>query len=326
MCKSAQSKVICFLIGSLSVFLFSACGITSTKAPLTPNEALPSIDCHEVQHASGKTCVPSNPKRLVTLSLPTLANALILGIQPVGSTNHNVQEHIFPKYLEDKIQETESLGENAQPSIEKISLLKADLILGWQRNNSGSYSLLSRIAPTVLYDWQGTGTWRRYFDFMAKVLGREESAQEAWNNYYERVEALKDSLENHYAGKKISFVYFCCNGFGSQALNSFSGSILEDVGLQRPESQAITSLPYGEISFSEEDIPKADGDVLFVAAYFESDKAYRNQIMEKPLWKSLKAVQQNRVYVVDAETWRGGNLIAANAMIDDLYKHLVNNP
>ncbi|MES1026694.1 iron-siderophore ABC transporter substrate-binding protein [Gloeocapsa sp. BRSZ] len=247
-----------------------------------------------------------------------------MGIQPVGSTNQDI-EYIFPRYLDGKTKETKPLGSNAQPSIEKISLLKPDLILGWQIS-SGSYSLLSRIAPTVLYDWQGTGTWRRYFDFMAEVLGREESAQEAWNNYYKRVEALKDSLGNRYTDKKISFVYFCCNGFGSQALNSFSGSILEDVELQRPKSQAITSLPYGEISFSEEDIPKADGDVLFVAAYFESDKAYLNQIMEKPLWKSLKAVQQNRVYVVDAETWRGGNLIAANAMIDDLYKHLVNNP
>lgn len=319
-----RCRAICFLIGSLCAFLFSACGITFTETPPTPNSASPVANCREIQHALGKTCVPDDPQKLVTLSLQTLANALILGIQPVGSTNQDI-EYIFPRYLDGKTKETKPLGSNAQPSIEKISLLKPDLILGWQIS-SGSYSLLSRIAPTVLYDWQGTGTWRRYFDFMAEVLGREESAQEAWNNYYKRVEALKDSLGNRYTDKKISFVYFCCNGFGSQALNSFSGSILEDVELQRPKSQAITSLPYGEISFSEEDIPKADGDVLFVAAYFESDKAYLNQIMEKPLWKSLKAVQQNRVYVVDAETWRGGNLIAANAMIDDLYKHLVNNP
>lgn len=317
--RNLRYRIICFLLGSLSIFLFCACGITSNSNSKSP------INCHEVQHASGKTCVPNNPQRLVTLSLPTLANALLLGIQPVGSTNQNVEEYTFPEYLKHKAKEIESLGGNGQPNIEKTTLLKPDLVLGWQVS-SGSYSLLSKIAPTVLYDWQGTGTWREYFNFMAKVLNREEVARKTWDDYYNRVEKLKAALGDKYENKEISFVYFCCDGFGSQALNSFSGSILEDIGLQRPESQAITSLPYGEIKFSEEDIPKADGDVLFVAAYFKSDRAYLNQIMEKPLWGKLRAVQQNRVYVVDAEIWRGGNLIAANALLDDLYKYLVNIP
>jgi iron complex transport system substrate-binding protein len=317
--RNLRYRIICFLLGGLSSFLFCACGITSNS------NSASLINCHEVQHASGKTCVPNNPQRLVTLSLPTLANALLLGIQPVGSTNQNVEEYTFPKYLEDKAKEIESLGGNAQPSIEKMTLLKPDLIFGWQVS-SGAYSLLSKIAPTVLYDWQGTRAWRDYFNFMAKALNREEVAQKAWDDYYDRVEELKAALGDKYENKEISFVYFCCDGFRSQAPNSFSGSILEDIGLQRPESQAITSLPYGEISFSEEDIPKADGDILFVAAYFDSDRAYLNQIMEKPLWGTLRAVQQDRVYVVDAEIWRGGNLIAANALLDDLYKYLVNTP
>ena len=322
MVKKIKHLVIFFLIGSLSVLLFGACGIKATNTSLETNKASPAAECQIIQHAAGETCSPSSPKKLITLSFPALTNAMILGIQPIGSTNFNVEEFVFPRYLEDKAQGVEPLGGNAQPSIEKITLLKPDLIFGWYMNNSGAYPLLSKIAPTLLFDWQGTPSWREYFDFMAKALGKEEAAQKAWDDYYQRVEQLKQALGDRYEDKKISFLYFCCDGFGSQAQNSFSGSILEDIGLQRPESQAVNA-KYGEISFSHEDIDKVDGDVLFVASYFEQDRAYFEQIKQKALWKQLKVVRQNRFYIVDAETWRGGNLMAANAVLDDLEKYLV---
>jgi iron complex transport system substrate-binding protein len=225
------------------------------------------------------------------------------------------------------------LGGNATPSIEKMLFLKPDLVFGWESNNRANYSLLSQIAPTLLFAWNGTPTWRHYFDFMAKALGKEDVAQKVWNQYYQRVKSLKEVLgvgaaspqENRYKDKKIFFIYFCCGGFGTQTKNSFAGSILDDIGLQRPDSQnSITT--FGEARLSEEKIEEADGDFLFVAAYFDSDQSRLNRLQQSPLWQKLRAVQQNHVYVVDADVWRGGNLIAANLVLDDIYKYLVNTP
>jgi iron complex transport system substrate-binding protein len=127
-----------------------------------------------------------------------------------------------------------------------------------------------------------------------------------------------------YKDKEISFVYFCCGGMGSEVKNSFIGSILRDVGLQRPASQNFN--PRGFISFSEEELEKADGDVIFVAAYGANETGERNLniLQKKALWKSLKAVQHKRVYYVDPTTWRGRTPLAAEAVIDDLFKYLVN--
>jgi len=50
------------------------------------------------------------------------------------------------------------------------------------------------------------------------------------------------------------------------------------------------------------------------------------QLKQKPLWQRLQAVQQNRVYIVSFPNWTGGSLFAANAVIDDLFKYLVNSP
>lgn len=329
MSKTLRYIAVCFLAGIVVVFLLSACRFTSKD---TSSSALLSESCNIVQHASGETCVPKNPQRLATLVLPALSNAIVLGIQPIGSTHHPVgitqaeDGNIFPKFLPHDTQEIESLGRLGAPNLETVSFLKPDLILGWQIANSGVYSSLSQIAPTILYDWQGSGTWREYFNFMAKTLNREDAAEKAWRDYYNRVEELKTALGNSYADKTISFVYFCCDGFGSQTPETFLGSILEDIGLQRPPSQAQPFPPYGELRFSEEKLPEADGDVIFLAAYYDSDRAYLNSIMQKPLWQQLKAVQQNRVYIVDAETWRGFNLLAAHAIIDDLYKYLLDEP
>ncbi|PSB23096.1 iron-siderophore ABC transporter substrate-binding protein, partial [filamentous cyanobacterium CCP2] len=44
-----------------------------------------------------------------------------------------------------------------------------------------------------------------------------------------------------------------------------------------------------------------------------------------PLWSTLSAVQQGRVYEVPGY-WIGDGPIAANAVIDDLFKYLVETP
>lgn len=70
----------------------------------------------------------------------------------------------------------------------------------------------------------------------------------------------------------------------------------------------------------------ADGDVMFVVAYGAKETGERDLsiLQKKPLWKTLKAVQQNRVYYVDPTIWRARTLLAADAVIDDLFKYLVN--
>ncbi|UKO96911.1 hypothetical protein [Nostoc sp. UHCC 0870] len=58
----------------------------------------------------------------------------------------------------------------------------------------------------------------------------------------------------------------------------------------------------------------------------DDDQKFLEELKQKPLWKNLRAVQQNHVYSIDYLTWRAGNLLAADAVIDDLFKYLVNTP
>ncbi|MBE9192706.1 iron-siderophore ABC transporter substrate-binding protein [Gloeocapsopsis crepidinum LEGE 06123] len=284
-------------------------------------------ECRVVQHAMGETCVPKTPQRLVALNAATLGNAIALGIKPVGSTLE--YDNKFPTYLKGKTAGIEPLG-NAQPSIERITLLQPDIIMSWKHNHESIYPQLSNIAPTAFYDWLGNNAkqdnWKEYFNFMAEVLNRKEVGQQVWQHYNQRIEKLKTALGDRYKNKTISFVIFCCGGIHSETENSFVGSVLRDAGLQRPESQSFN--PKGYINFSEETLEIADGDVMFVAVYGANETGKRDLsiLQKKPLWKTLKAVQQNRVYYVDPTIWRARTPLAADAVIDNLFEYLVNTP
>jgi iron complex transport system substrate-binding protein len=278
-----------------------------------------------VKDETGETCVPMNPQRLITLHTATLSNALILGVKPIGSVGE-YQERMLPKYtyLKDRVEGINFLGGVTQPSLEKILLLKPDLIISMNFEQR-IYPLLSKIASTVQYNWESTKNWREHFNFVATVLGKQKVAQEIWSNYYKRIEELQTALGEPYRHKKISLLYFCCNSIFSEVKNSFAGSILNDLELQRPEAQDIVE-PSGLIYISEEELQKVDADVLFVVTYDSKDNNVVKKLQKRPLWNQLQAVKKNQVYFVDYSIWRGGNLLAANAVIDDLFKHLVTTP
>ncbi|XQQ04870.1 MAG: iron-siderophore ABC transporter substrate-binding protein [Leptolyngbya sp. IPPAS B-1204] len=273
-----------------------------------------------------ETCVPTSPQRVVTLAPDALGNTLALNVKPIASTNDFSKEGAFLPYLNSKAKGIETLGSADRPNIERLLSLQPDLIFGWGGNSlEAIYPLLSKIAPTVLYRWQD-GTWKENFNFTAKVLGKQETAQAAWHHYQERIQELKTALGNCYKDKKISFIYFSFGRIGTYVKNSLPGSIFSDVDLQRPESQDIIS-PSGNISFSEEELEKADGDILFVASFTDSDIQFLKKIERNSLWQKLKAVQQNHVYFVNGSAWLSGyDMTAANAVIDDLSKYLVNTP
>ncbi|MFW9264285.1 ABC transporter substrate-binding protein [Nostoc sp. CALU 546] len=309
----------CLVLMLLIIGLITACSHHTVKNTVSPTN-LASKDCRVVQHTMGETCVPINPQRIVTFSLPTLGNAIALGVKPLGSTYVDMlDEHT---YLEGKVEGINSLGISS-PNLEKILLIKPDIIIGWNAEKQ-FYPLLSQIAPTVLFNWQNK-TWRELFDFVTQVLGKQEAAQQAWEHYHQRVEKLKAALGDRYKNKEISLVFLAPGVIFSETKNSFPDFILQDVGLQRPQAQNAIA-PSAQLYISIEELEKADGDVIFVGTLTDDSQNFLEELKEKPLWKHLRAVQQNHVYPINYLTWRGGNLLAADAVIDDLFKYLVNKP
>ncbi len=275
-----------------------------------------------VTHTQGETCVPINPQRVVTLSLPTLGNTLALGIKPAGSTNEVHQGNNSVTFVPGESEGIKLVG-TSQPNLEAILQLKPDLIVGvdWF---SSIYPALSQIAPTVLGTLEYP-TWDQHFSFLAEALGKQDVEKAVWDHYYQRIEELKLALGDRYKDQKISFIYLGKGQINIDTKDSFAGFILNDAGLQRPASQMI-EVPNAYYTVSKEEIEKADGDVLFVTTFSNDGAQAFEEIQRDPLWQKLKAVQNNRVYSVDFMSWSAGHILGVDGVIDDLFKYLVNTP
>lgn len=314
------------MLGVMSLLLVSACNGSNYRHALMMTQQ--TENCRMIEHKMGKTCVPRRPERIITLNPASLGNAIALGIQPIGSVLD--YDNRFSMYLEGKAKGLKLLGTWSQPSIELITLLKPDIIFGFHHNNQRIYSQLSAISPTVLYDLTANNklhdNWKKYFNFMADVLDRKDIGKQVWQHYDERIKKLKAALGDRYKNKTVSFIILWGNRTFIETGNSFVGSIFYELGLQLPKIQKYDAK--GGIELSRETVNLIDSDVIFVMFHGSQDSIERNLrlFQQNPLWQQLKAVKQNHVYRVDPTIWRGRNPLAADAVIDDLYKYLVNTP
>ncbi|MFQ4141104.1 iron-siderophore ABC transporter substrate-binding protein [Chlorogloeopsis sp. ULAP02] len=313
------------LLSISTVILVSACRTTADTSITSYKQ--PVEDCRIVQHIMGSTCIPRNPQWVVNLAADTLANCWALGVRPIASPYPT--GFPFPKYLQGKVDQVESVGDYKTPNLEKILRLKPDLIIydsQYELQLKDIYKKLSYIAPTVVLNTPfPPPSWKVMFEELAQVLGKEEVGQQLMYQYWQRVETIKEMLGEQRTNMKVSIGNTSSEyGIWSYGEKHFSGSVLKDIGLQRPKSQR-GDFHYIE-NISKEKISDLDGDVLFfVTMEREDDKKTLEKLKQSPLWSQLEVVQKNKVYVVGGH-WHNQDIFAINAILDDLEKYLVNTP
>ncbi|MCA3748823.1 MAG: iron-siderophore ABC transporter substrate-binding protein, partial [Rubrobacter sp.] len=203
-----------------------------------------------IEHAMGKTEVPAKPERVVVLDTGELDSAITLGVKPVGAVEA-VPGMGLPEYLGEKTRGIELVGTIEQPNLEKIAALDPDLILSSKLRHEKIYDQLSEIAPTVFTETTGV-TWKQNFELHAKALGRTERAEEVKREYWEHVEELRDKLGEK-PWPEVSVVRFVPGDTRIYQKENFIGTVLEDVGLPRPESQDVEE--FALLNVSKEAIP-----------------------------------------------------------------------
>jgi iron complex transport system substrate-binding protein len=319
--RNAVFRFVCLLL--LSIFTsasISACSGVSSSDNTHIQQAI--TDCRTVQHVMGSTCIPRNPQRIVMLREEYWINSLQLGVQAIATVS--VPGFPFPKYLQGKVEQLESVGNYSAVNLEKILQLKPDLILA-PSELENVYQKLSHIAPTVVLDQSFPfPSWQEKLEEVAYVLDKEEAGKQLINNYWQRVEKLKKILGDRRHKLKVSLANTSSEyGIWSYGEMNAAGKILKDIGLQRPESQRGDF--YTE-TLSMETLAALDGDVLFFVSWERGDdQKMLEKLKQDPLWAKLNVVQRDRVHLVGRH-WHDSDILAINAILDDLFKYLVNTP
>lgn len=268
-------------------------------------------------HAMGSATVPARPSRVVVLDTQELDVALSLGVVPVGAVRTAVDSEL-PAFLDGKVPagSITMVGTIEEPNIEAIAALKPDLILSSKVRHEALYPKLALVAPTVFAEKTGDA-WKQNFLLFGDALGKKGEAEQRLADYAARAKALGEKIGA--ADITLSLVRFLPGEIRLYGPRSFSGTVLADVGFQRPA--IVNDTKEIAVNISPEQIAKGDADVVFTTTYGpakDTDKAKTDK-----LWAGLGAVKAGKAFEVSDDSWMlaigptGADLILA-----DLEKHL----
>ncbi|MFE0678037.1 ABC transporter substrate-binding protein [Streptomyces sp. NPDC058867] len=277
-----------------------------------------------ITDATGRAVeVPASPRKVVTLSEPTLDAALALGVEPVGATAGRGQSGVS-SYLADKASKAQVVATVAEADMEKLAVLQPDLILLDETTAvKGEVDKLQAIAPTVVTA-KLNADWKKAFTATADALNKKAEATRWLDGFASDATAAKKKLGAN-AGAEVSVVRWQ-NGAPSVVGRGVGhvGSTLTGLGLQRPKDQTGTGTGHSE-PVSLEKLSTIDADWLFFGVLGDTaagEKAYA-EARQVPNFGRLSAERDGHVVVVDGSAWNSaGGPLAARIVLADVTKAL----
>ncbi|ADD43188.1 ABC transporter substrate-binding protein [Stackebrandtia nassauensis] len=292
----------------------SACGTSDPGS-----ESADGGKTRTIEHAMGSTEIPVKPKKVVVLDTDKIDTVMSLGVKPIAAARPDEAE--LPKYLGD-LSDVKVVGTLTAPDTEAIDKLNPDLILGTKFRQEEFYDELSEIAPTVFTEAVGT-TWKENFLLDGDAIGKRDKAKDLLDEYETRAKDFGEKLGD--ASKTtVSIIRFMPDHIRMYGPDSFSGIVVGDTGLARPELQQLKDAKDKRFAeLSSEKLDEADADVLFYCAYGEAAAKAQAESTGGSLWKKMSVVKDGNDHEVDDEIWMTGiGVTAANLILDDLEKHV----
>ncbi|WP_415640140.1 ABC transporter substrate-binding protein, partial [Paenibacillus taichungensis] len=309
--------------------LLSACGQgKQTSSPSTEgNSALQTETSTDTALESAtrvykdalgrEVTIPAHPQRVLTTQY--LPEMLAAGLKPAGAASHLLNNYVS---IQDQLEGIEDIGVSNKLNLEKALELQPDLIIAAEWNED-QLEQLSKIAPTVVVQWEGADAFQ-HFKSVADVIGRSEQAQEWIQAFNQKSEEARTKLSS-FVSPDETFGVVVIGGFEKGQLrvygNANVGYTLYDALKFNMTDTVKEEWAKGNhelgINISLEKLPEyASADRLFVVR-FDNDPDFLKEVDDSQLWHSLPAVKNNKVYVVDESLWFSYDVMSLSAQLDD---------
>ncbi|NEQ34687.1 MAG: ABC transporter substrate-binding protein, partial [Leptolyngbya sp. SIO4C5] len=310
----------------------------------------------------GETQICGQPQTIVVFGLHNLGLLLSLDAQPTGfamdadpiagADFDNPPEQI--PYLGDRLTtQPENLGVAAQPSLEKLTAIAPDLIVGVDYS-ADTYSLLSQIAPTVLTgDPEIKDQWQTNLQAVAQALDKEEQATTLIAQHAAKIAATRTALADAvstYPQLLVIGASDLSRGFFAIGGDSYLGGILEAIGFELVHPPAATGQIGAPISLEAlPDLDEADSIILLgysrdlqtLTAAIQTKSAnqsveerletqqlqdIRAKWQENPITQSLTTSQEDRVYFATYARWSLlNNPLGIDLILEQLQQFFAND-
>ena len=331
----------------LSVFVGIAIASCQGQTNNSETSASDKTDCRTVKHEVGETEVCGEHQKIVVLGPYVLEPLLALGVQPVGYGDHvafhqgdydNPSQQI--PYLGNMItQPIANVGIAYEPSVEAISKVQPDLIIGLD-DNAKQYDTLSQIAPTILLNWSEP---ENNLKAIAKAVNRTEKANLLLAETEQRIVEARETLAPLVA-KNPKLLLLSSSQLQQINLGKFNhgacSSLIEELGFQLVSSpQFDNSNPSKVVPISVEILPQFnEADLIVMLGHsFDRQEEVNNfeshQLSKiKQAWQSnviaqsLDASKAGKVYFIPSYLCLGlPGAIGTKLYLEELNEHLLSS-
>lgn len=308
-------------LASLTIFaLLTACGQAAEPSGSASGSASPASGASagaETPAASAASDSAHSPDaKIASMSIHITNNLLALGITPVGSVVGGDVKDFLP-HVADRLEGVAKLGVAADPDMEAVLGLKPDAIYIDEVYSGEDRDKFEKIAPTFSIDMDA-GTWRDHLLGVAANVGRRADAEVFIDNYESKADRVGSLIRAELGeNAKVMAIRMTAKELRVMGMKRPLGPIMfEDLGLAPANGVEKIGEAYEVIS--QEVLPDFDADAIFVIIS-KGDEAKNNfELLENnPVWKNLKAVKNDRVYMLDGQKWLDYSSLGQDMALDD---------
>lgn len=297
----------------------NAGGASTDTQTDTNGKAGEAAKTRKVKDEFGEVEIPVNPQRIAAIYLEDYMVAL--GVKPVVQWFH-------PSWGKQDYLNLDVPAFDITGSIEALLAAEPDLIIVDGSVDKAKHELYSKVAPTYRLPEGILQQPKEILKTIADVIGQPEKGASVLDAYNKKLADVKEKLTKAAGNEPVAVVRL---NVGDKTLalfgieNRFTGNIYKEMGLT-PHRFARDMKEFQAI-LSQEVIPELDAEHIILFPSNGSWNTAENQeaikALDNPLWKSLPAVKNNRVYIADRTYWQSGAITANLKKMDDLLKWFV---
>ncbi|WP_134686389.1 ABC transporter substrate-binding protein [Brevibacillus migulae] len=280
-----------WMIGVWLIFAATGCDapVENASAPVstTSSSFLAFTD------STGQEIVlPQKPERIVFLAPEMLGLFYQLGGKAVGiATTPGIP-------VPDGAKAAENVGQIVNVSMEKITSLKPDLVIGQEFFHADlRKAFAANQIPFALLKMQSYEDFQQTGRLFGQIIGKPTVAEQALKDTDSRVQAIISRLPHTsptYAGMTIMPM-----GVYIQKKDSMTVDIAQRLKLHNVADEMASGDMPGYVPYSLEKLIEADPDFLFIVVHGTEEfgkQKLAEDMAKNPAWSSLRAVKEKRMH------------------------------
>lgn len=287
-----------FGAAALLSIVLAGCGSSAEESSQSSKSAATDLTAEAttqtINYLNKEYTVSTEVNNIVAASLESMEDAAMLGIKPVGVLQVGGK---IPSYLAEELAGAQLIGDKMEPNAEAILALNPDVIVGSSKWKEDIVEKMNKIQTTIPYSHISTN-WKENLTVLAQLGGKETEAEQIIADYEEKATQSKEKVQEQLADQTVLVIRIRGGVMYIYPADVYLNPVLyEDLGVPVPE---VIAQVKAQAEISLETLAQVNPDAIFLQ-FETSENADAPQTLEElqsnPIFKSLKATQNNQVFV-----------------------------